>query len=298
MIFDVGKSGALNRRSVIAGAASIGLVGVARAADKLAERVACLEWTAAEMTLALGIAPIGVGDTNDYGNWVVEPPMPKSVADLGSRFEPNRELLYRLAPDLVIISRGYGIDAAMIEPIAPTFELTPIAPPGTSALRHAAAEMERLARATGREAQVVDVIAGMRRTVIDARERLAQRSIPPVCILSLFDERAARVYVGGLFGDVMQKLGLSNAWTGKAGAWGFAQVGIERLVVLEPETRLVILDPVPLPVRLNLEESVLWRNLPVVRAREPARIPAVWPFGGLIAASRFANELSKALSEA
>jgi iron complex transport system substrate-binding protein len=106
-------------------------------------RVVCLEWTAAELVLALGIAPAAVGDVAGYREWVVEPGLPAATIDLGSRSEPNAEIVGRLRPDLVIVTRGYGIDIATFASLAPTFELvffSGAAPP----LTQGASELLRL----------------------------------------------------------------------------------------------------------------------------------------------------------
>ncbi|TIS30730.1 MAG: ABC transporter substrate-binding protein, partial [Mesorhizobium sp.] len=76
----------LTRRRCLAGlaATSLGLRGdPAHAARQ--PRIACLEWTSAEMVVSLGIGPVAVADTKGYRDWVAGPALPAGCLDLGSR---------------------------------------------------------------------------------------------------------------------------------------------------------------------------------------------------------------------
>jgi ferric hydroxamate transport system substrate-binding protein len=284
--------GALSRRAFLAlGAAGL-VVRPAFAADM---RVACVEWTAAATLLSLGLAPVAAGDVPDYPTWVVEPTMPRSVIDLGSRFQPNLELLVEIAPDLVVVTEGYGVDAGTFAGLAPVHTLKTIPVEGESALANASAEARRLAERIGRPDAAARLEADTEAALAAARARLAPLAGEPVCVASLFEERSIRIYASGLVDEVLARLGLANAWAGETGGWGFSYVGIERLATLPAGTRLVLLDPLPDPVRLRLEASSLWANLPVVRGNRVLRAPPVWPFGGLDAAQRLARILSRSL---
>jgi iron complex transport system substrate-binding protein len=264
-------------------------------AATMPQRIVSLEWTATEMLLTLGLAPAGAGDVGDYRNWVVEPRLPLDVLDLGSRFEPNREVIHGLQPDLVVVTSGYGFAVADWENLAPVHEVHPIAPPGVDAVAHAQAELGRLAERTGRLAEAENFLSRSSRSFGTAAALLAKRPIDPVCVVSMFEERSARIYGTGVLDAVMRRLGVTNAWTGDVGPWGFATAGLEELALLPPSTQLIILDPIPDPVRIRLEHSSLWPNLPVVRAGRVRRIAPVWPFGGPVSAVRFARLLSTAL---
>ncbi|HEY9348369.1 MAG TPA: ABC transporter substrate-binding protein, partial [Inquilinus sp.] len=81
-------------------------------------RLACLEWTSAEMLLSLGVAPMAVCDPKGYRDWVVAPELPAGTIDLGSRGEPNRELLLALQPHLILAVFESGFDPADFAPFA------------------------------------------------------------------------------------------------------------------------------------------------------------------------------------
>ncbi len=287
--------GALSRRAFLA----LGTAGLAlRPAFAADMRVACVEWTAAATLLSLGLAPVAAGDVPDYPTWVVEPAMPRSVIDLGSRFQPNLELLVEVAPDLVVVTEGYGVDAGTIAGLAPVHTLKIIPVEGESALANAAAQARRLAERIGRPDAAGRLEADTEAAFEAARASLAPLAGAPVCVASLFEERSIRIYASGLVDEVLARIGLTNAWIGETGGWGFSYVGIERLATLPENTRLVLLDPLPDPVRLRLEASSLWANLPLVREARVLQVPPVWPFGGLDAAGRLARILSQSLGTA
>lgn len=284
----------LSRRQCLAGlaAAGFGLYGgPARAAPPM--RVVCLEWTSAEMVVSLGVAPLAVGDTGGYRDWVAGPALPDTTLDLGARSEPSLELLSELRPDLIAGAYGYGFDESAFARLAPTFNV-----PFYSGRQAPYAEAERvtleLGRRLGREAEADRLVAGTRTAIGKARIRLAGRAQKPVCVVSLFDDRHVRIYgTGSLLQDVLDRLGLVNAWTGTTNEWGFSTVGIEELVAVG-DARLISLDPIPPHIRIRIARSTLWANLPCVRSGQVRTIPPVWPFGGLAAAGRFAGFMAEA----
>ncbi|WP_245411871.1 ABC transporter substrate-binding protein [Phyllobacterium leguminum] len=260
-------------------------------AETRPRRVVCLEWTSAEMVISLGITPIAVGDIRGYRDWVVEPQLPASVMDLGSRSEPNLELLAELQPDLIVGAYGYGLDANDFIRFAPVFNI-PFYDGTSSPYAQAVAETRRLGTVLDRERQADQLITNVENSIAQARTKLAPRAARPLCVVSMFDDRHVRVYgAGSLFQDVMDRLGLANAWVRPTTDWGFAQAGIEELVSIGDAT-LISLDPIPRHVQIRIDNSSLWNNLPCVRNGKVIRIAPVWPFGALLAAQRFAALLA------
>ncbi|MGG5828620.1 hypothetical protein ACQ4LF_24375, partial [Aeromonas salmonicida] len=65
------------------------------------------------------------------------------------------------------------------------------------------------------------------------------------------------------------------------------QAGARREQVLSiPEARLVVVDPIPVGVSERLQEPGLWQHLPLVQQAPVLHLPAVWSFGGVLAARR------------
>jgi len=258
-------------------------------------RIATVDWTIAETLLALGVTPMAVGDVAPYRAWVGEPQLPAGVMDIGLRAQPNRELLAELKPDLILIS-------PLAAPLAPT--LSRIAPVQSIALYEPDADLwQRLHEATLTIAALVDKTTEAEQLLARLDQDLAQmratlpEDLPPLLVVQFIDERHVRVFGRhSLFEAVMQRLGLRNAWQGETNAWGFSVASLEQLMAL-PQARLVVVDPIPVGVSERLQEPGLWQQLPQVRAEAVLHLPAVWSFGGVLAARRFAVQLSTALQQ-
>ncbi|WP_421201475.1 ABC transporter substrate-binding protein [Aeromonas enteropelogenes] len=256
-------------------------------------RIATVDWTIAETLLALGVTPLAVGDVSSYHAWVGEPRLPAAVVDIGLRAEPNRELLAELKPDRILIS-------PLAEPLTAT--LSRIAPVQSITLYEPGSDLwQRLHEATLTVAGLVNKTAEARELLARLDSDLAQMKatlpadIPPLLVVQFIDERHVRVFGrDSLFEAVMQRLGLRNAWTGQTNAWGFSVASIEQFLAF-PEARLVVVDPIPVGVNERLQEPGLWQHLPLVKQAPVLHLPAVWSFGGIIAARRFATLLSEAL---
>lgn len=277
------------RRALLVAAAGLALRPAAAAAPA---RLACLEWTTAEMLLSLGVAPMAVCDTKGYRDWVLAPELPAGTIDLGSRGEPNRELLLALRPDLILAVFESGFDPADFAPFAP---LADVPFHSAAPYRGAQEETRRLGGRIGRGPEAEALVARTETQIAAARARLRHDPAVPVCVFSFFDDRHLRIHGGGLLQDVLARLGLRNAWTGPVNGWGIATVGLEQLARVG-EARLACLEPIPPHARRLMEESTLWAHLPAVRHGSMATIPTVWPFGGLAAASRFAGLLADRLA--
>lgn len=258
-------------------------------------RIATVDWTIAETLLALGVTPLAVGDVSAYRAWVGEPLLPADVVDIGLRAQPNRELLAELKPDRILIS-------PLAAPLAPT--LSRIAPVQSIALYDPQTDLwQRLHEATLTIAALVNKTAEANELLTDLNRDLEQMKqtlpaeLPPLLVVQFIDERHVRVFGRhSLFEAVMQRLGLLNAWQGETNAWGFSVASIEQFMAL-PAARLVVVDPIPVGVSERLQEPGLWQHLPLVQQAPVLHLPAVWSFGGVLAARRFATLLSEALQK-
>ncbi|EKB24981.1 hypothetical protein HMPREF1170_00456 [Aeromonas veronii AMC35] len=256
-------------------------------------RIATVDWTIAETLLALGVTPLAVGDAGPYQAWVGEPRLPAGVVDIGLRTQPNRELLAELKPDRILIS-------PLAAPLAPT--LSRIAPVGTIALYDGQTDLWQqlhevtltLARMVGKTVEGERLLAGLDRDLASMQAGLPA-DLPPLLVVQFIDERHVRVFGRhSLFDAVMTRLGLRNGWQEQTNDWGFSVVSIEQFMTL-PTARLVVVDPIPVGVSERLQEPGLWQHLPLVRQAPVLHLPAVWSFGGVLAARRFAGLLSDAL---
>ncbi len=119
---------------------------------------------------------------------------------------------------------------------------------------------------------------------------------PPLILASFIDARHLRVYGGaGICQQVLDRLGLKNAWPGNVSYWGYATVGVEALAVLG-DVHMVVFEPIPAETEATLRRSPLWRRLPFVEAGRFTVLPPILVFGGLPAALHIAELLSSEVS--
>lgn len=267
----------------------------APAASAVPRRIVVMDFGLTEMLLMLGVTPLATSVPDWYRRTNVAPPLPEGVIDIGLLYQPNFELLEQLRPDLLVLTPAHAPMRAQLERIAPTITLA-LSAPGVEPWQQIAQETLRLARVLDREPQANAAIADANAKLAAAHARLAAagKVAEPVFVVEFVDDRHLLVYgPGSLFGDVMTRLGLRNAWTGPNNARGYAVTDFTRLADVKDagDARLVYIDPLPDAARDTLKQGVLWHSLPFVRAGRVASMPKVSQGGALYSGARFAGQL-------
>ncbi|CAN7718303.1 ABC transporter substrate-binding protein [Mesorhizobium sp. LjRoot246] len=258
-------------------------------------RIVCLDDGLAETLLMLGVGPIAIAGRDIWETWVVEPPLPPEIADVGTLLEPNLELLQQLTPD-IILSMPYldGIKP-LLERVAPVTTIGLYTEAGQPYQR-AIEATRQLAGLVGKESEGEALIAATDAYFWEVRQQLAPLSARPIYVVSFMDPRNVRVYgAKSLFQEVFDRIGLRNAWTAETNYWGFSTVGIDGLAT-SSDARLVYLEPLPEGAGGTLTESPVWNAMPFVRNRSIMGLPAVHMFGALPSATRFARVLASAMT--
>lgn len=266
----------------------------ARASESLdITRIAALEWLPVELLIALDVVPLAVADIHNYNLWVQEPRIPASAIDVGQRTEPNLELLQQLNPSLILLSQGYGPSPQKLQPIAPTMEFGFNDGSGKP-LTVGKNSLQQLAQRLGLEARATHHLQQFDIFLRDARSRLQGYREQPLLLFSLLDTRHVLV-IGqqSLFQEVLDQLGIENAWQGETNFWGTAVVGIERLAVIK-NARAIYLDHGNQAMMDKVSASPLWQALPFVRQGQLRQMPAVWFYGATLSAMRFCRLLEQA----
>ncbi|MER9653852.1 ABC transporter substrate-binding protein [Mesorhizobium sp. M0152] len=281
-----------NRRQVLALAAAALLPPIAANAAPM--RVAAIDWGMLETLLALGIEPVAATELIQFRKLAAEPAVPQPVTDLGLRGAPNYELLRIIAPDLIVISNFYEYQRSMLERIAPVFAQA-VYEAGVPPYALAEASTLALGEKLGRQAEA-------KRCVDEAADEIARLStaLPssgrPVFVISLGDSRHFRAFGrDAMFGDVLIRLGLANAWTDETSYSAAAPVGLEALARV-PDASILIVSPLPAEVGRSLPTNALWNALPAVSQGRVAVLEPINHFGCLPSARRFARLATAALA--
>lgn len=281
----------LSRRNFLA-AAGISLWALPARAG--AERIVSLDYGLSSTLLSLGLTPVGIAGVADWDTWVVEPPLPPGVADVGDAIMVNREALTALAPTLILSTPYLDGLTPVLEKVAPVLRLSVYDASGGPVLPKAVAATRRLGDHLGRRAEADAFLARADRHFDACRAAARAASAPPVAVISFLDARHCRIYTApGLFDDTLGRIGMRNAWSGAGQYWGFDTIGIERLTEIDaPGAHLIALEPLPREVLPTLRESPIWSSLSFVRDGRFAVLPETLMFGMVNEAMRFAGQMA------
>jgi len=261
----------------------------ARASERT---VAAIDWGHLETCLALGIVPAAATELRQFRAIAVEPVPPPEVADLGLRGSPNIELLRMIAPGTILISDFYEYQRPLLERISPVVNL-PVYQSGTPPYALAEQSTAAIGKLLGRETEVQAYMAAARAEIEAIGQRLGQLARHPVFVISLGDSRHFRAFgADSMFGDVIARLGLRNAWTDATSYSAAAPVGLEALARI-PEASIAVIGPTPPEVQRTLAGNALWNTLPAVAQSRAKELAPINHFGALPSALRFARELDR-----
>ncbi|MGH6762080.1 MAG: ABC transporter substrate-binding protein [Phyllobacterium sp.] len=252
------------------------------------QRVAIIDWAMLETSLAIGKVPVAATELMQFRLTAIEPDVPESVADLGLRGTPNFEMLRMAAPDLILSSNFYEHRRASFEKVAPVFSM-PVYEPGMPPFGLAEKLTLALGERLDRRVQARNYVVETQAKIDDLRIRLQEQNHRPVFLISIGDARHFRAFGNdSMFGEVLRKMGFSNAWSGASSYSATAPVGLEALARV-PEASIAIIGPIPPEARRALPASALWNALPAVRDGRAVTLDPINHFGALPAARRFAR---------
>lgn len=261
-----------------------------------APRTATLDWTVAETLLALGHAPIAVGDAESYRTWVAVPKLPQGTLDLGTRLQPNKELVAQLQPDLFINSTMFS----SLTPLLQRYVADPQQVESVDFYREGDIwqnqlnATRQLSQRVGDPQAAEQLISQTEQLFAELKQQLTEHQHRPLLLVQFIDSRHLRVYgENSLFGAAIQRMGFRNAWAHPVSVWGSANISINQLADFTDNPRLVVIKPYPVNVPTALQHNTLWQYLPL--SRDPIVLPAIWTFGALPSAQRFAQQLATAL---
>jgi ferric hydroxamate transport system substrate-binding protein len=294
---DLSRNAPFSRRAFLMGAATLAAApsSLAQTSATAGPRTATLDWALLETLLALGADVVAGPELRQFRDVAVAPAVPESVSDLGLRGLPNLETLAFARPDVIFNSNFYAWADPLLSGIAPTHNLGIYLPgenPYDMAQKATVAIGDRLGNP-----RAASYVAETAQRLDTLRQTLAAGDGRPVLPINLGDARHYRVFGSdSMFGSVLTRLGIENSWTGATAYSAAAPVGIETLASM-PDTWIVLIPPHPLDAIATLDRSAFWNALPAVREKRVITLASVNPYGALPAAARFAEELSKGLTD-
>lgn len=257
--------------------------------DKPAERVVILEWSEVEISISLGVMPVGVADIEGYNVWAgMAEPLDDSVTDVGMRSEASIDSIAGLNPDLVILEND---NEAIIEPLE---EFVPVLVTEGSNEEDNIARMKRdvdmIADLTGKNTEADALWADFETKLADTKAAIeagGKADVPVFIVDGWIDGSSISIRPfgeGSLFGALAKEVGLTNAWTGETdGVWGGGATDVEGLAVYT-DTELNLVYNNSFNDNIFNEELVgnpIYDDLKFVKDGTMYELPkGAWTFGG------------------
>ncbi|TCP97797.1 iron complex transport system substrate-binding protein [Cricetibacter osteomyelitidis] len=262
---------------------------------------ATLDWTVAETLIALGEPPCAVGDVDGYKKWVVEPKLPDDVIDLGIRNQPNQEVIAYLsyslrASNLVFINTSfYQATTPMLQKFDQIDAIHQVDfYQSGNAWQNIVDATQKVADFLNKPESAVQLMQEFSQKITALQPQTKAFTNRPVALVQFIDTRHLRIYgTNSPFGEVLRQLDFHNAWQGAVNDWGFETINITQLAKLPKNSRFVVVKPYPTNIATALTHNTLWQHLPM--SENALVLPAIWTFGGIPSAQRFAESLVFAL---
>ncbi|WP_295898785.1 iron-siderophore ABC transporter substrate-binding protein [uncultured Vibrio sp.] len=262
------------------------------------QKVVALDWVLTETVLSLGVELKGVADTKGYQQWVVEPSLSSDVIDVGSRREPNLELLTDIKPDVILISKHMAAAYEQLNKIAPVVVYS-VYSEKKQPLASAKSITSSLGTLFDKEQRAEQVIkqTNQRLAANGKKVAAAGKAEKPLLFARFINDKTLRVHSqGSLAQDTIDAMGLKNDWDEQTNLWGFTTAGTEKLAEHQ-QANVMIFGPLKREERKKITQSPLWQALEFTRTDSVYELPAIWTFGGLIAAQRFSNHITEQLTQ-
>lgn len=254
-------------------------------------KIVILEWNYAENLLAVGLQPVGMADIAGYKKWVnAKPELAASVVDVGTRQEPNLEIIASLKPDLIVTTALRAKTSYdKLKAIAPTIVFDPYS---EQASKDQYADMvnalKTMADLVGKSAEADKILKDLDKLYEDAKAKLkaAGKEGAQIVLTQAFSNQNAAVL--RLFTDnssamqIYGKLGLKNAYKPeKFESQGFATGSVESLPAVQNAHFLYAVQNDDNVFEKQLKDNAVWKGLAFVKENRTYSLGGdMWLFGG------------------
>ena len=262
------------------------------------KKVVALDWVLSETVLSLGVELEGIADAKGYQQWVVKPELNQGVTDVGSRREPNLELLTKLKPDVILISEHMAAAYHQLNKIAPVLVYS-VYSQKKQPIESATAITLSLGKLFGQKQRAQQIIADTKQRLHDNGEKIqaAGNSDKPLIFARFINDKTLRIHSqGSLAQATIEAMGLKNDWQEPTNLWGFSTTGVVRLAEHQ-QANVILFGPLTENEKNQLTQSALWQAMEFTRTDSEYELPSIWTFGGLIAAQRFSDHITKLLTQ-
>ncbi|TMV48515.1 iron-siderophore ABC transporter substrate-binding protein [Paenibacillus mesophilus] len=272
-------------------------------------KIVILEWSYAESLLAVGMQPVGLADINGYKKWVnAKPELAANVVDVGTRQEPNLEIIASLKPDLIVTTTARSKTSYdKLKAIAPTIVFDPSS---EQASKDMYADMinslKTIADIVGKSAEADKVVKDLDKTYEDAKAKLkaASKEGAEIVLTQAYSNQNAAVL--RIFTDnssvvqIYTKLGLKNVYKPeKFESQGFATASVESLPAVQKANFLYVVQNDDNVFEKQLKDNAVWKGLAFVKENRTYSLGGdMWLFGGPLSIKNIVDKTVSLLTAA
>lgn len=225
--------------------------------DHVPERIVIMEFSYADALTTLGVQPIGVADDGDAGLQMDEvKDKLGNYTSIGSRYEPNMELISSLQPDLIIADLNHHKNVYdQLNGIAPTLVLNDHLADYDTMLSNYSV----IAKAVGKEAEGQKRLEEHKQKIEEAKAKIKSTDIsilPAVVNPKGFFAQSDHSYVGSF----LTSLGYNDPVKNEE---SYPQLSLEQLVETNPQA-IFLLPTEEVTIINEWEKNPLWNKIDAV----------------------------------
>ncbi|SFF05668.1 iron complex transport system substrate-binding protein [Paenibacillus algorifonticola] len=258
--------------------------------DKTPERIIVLEFSYTDALMTLGVQPVGVADDSDPTLFMdaVKAQLGEYTS-IGSRYEPNIELISSLQPDLIIADLNHHKSVyEQLNAIAPTLVLNDHQADYNEMLSN----YSIIAKAVGKEAEGKQRLEEHEAKIKAAQQKITDTNLtilPAVVNPKGFFAHSDHSYAGSF----LTALGFTDP---VANEESYPQLSLEQLVETNPQA-IFLLPTEEITIIKEWEKNPLWQQLDAVTNSKVFTVERKdWALSrGLIGSEKIIEDLVKYL---
>lgn len=272
------------------------------------KRIVALEWLYAEDVLALGIQPVGIADIEGMNKWVNIPvEIGADVTDVGTRQEPNLEIIASLKPDLIIgLKSNLEGNYESYKNIAPTLVFDPYPAEGQGdQYQEMISTFKTIADAMDKKDEAEKVLSNLDQTYAESKAKLEAAGMtdkPFTLAMGYSNQNAVTFRIStdnALAVKILEHIGLTNAYKPKQfEVYGFTTADVEALPALQDANFLHIIQESDNVIDNQLTNNPVWNGLNFVKENRVYALGGdMWPYGGPLSAQTMAQKTAELLTK-
>lgn len=270
--------------------------------NKAAAKVMTPNWGIAATLTAMGFPPVAMGEKAKYEVWVGKPLIPETTQDVGTRNQPNLEMFAQLKVESIIDTQFYS----HLRPMYGDLPIHSVDLDSTKAVAQWDDYVEptlQIGQYIGQPQAAKDYINHSKKQLKKAGQDFRTRhpNIKKLAVVQFSDSNNLRMYsYNSLFEPALAEMGLELTALDKGNKWGFTNITLGDLSNLEPDTCLVVIEPLSDMIKLELKNSLVWQRLGYSFEDNSTQgdadhcltlLPATWINGGMASMPIFAERL-------